>query len=88
MEGLGGRYPDFDGLLDGDQPKDTEVTIAEEQLVEGSPTVGGQEGLGNKRGRDGTPDTRITLQAHWVILRSLSPCFRAKVREKGKSLSP
>jgi hypothetical protein len=86
MAGLGGSYPDFDGLLDGDQPKDTEVIIEEENQEEGSPTAGGQEATGNKRKRQGTPDNNTTtLQAHWVVLRSLSPCFRAKVRASRKS---
>lgn len=72
MAGLGGTIPNFDGLLDSDQPKDTEVTIVEEDghAVEGS----------RKRSRQGTPDNHITVQAHWVVLRSLSPYFQAKVR--------
>jgi hypothetical protein len=72
MAGLGGTIPNFDGLLDSDQPKDTEVTIVEE----GSPTAPSSK----KRSRQGTPDNHITVQAHWVVLRSLSPYFQAKVR--------
>jgi hypothetical protein len=76
MAGLGGEVPDFDGLLDSDQHKDTEVIVREEEI----PTAGDQEHAGDKRSRQGTPDNHITLEAHWVVLRSLSPYFRAKVR--------
>jgi hypothetical protein len=79
MAGLGGRYADFDGLLDSDQPKDTEVTIAEEYQEEGNPAAGELEHAGGKRSRQDTPDNHTTLGAHWVVLRSLSPYFRAKV---------
>jgi hypothetical protein len=71
MAGLGGMSPNFEGLLDGDQPKDTEVTIVEED----SPTANSSK----KRSRQGAEDNHITIQAHWVVLRSLSPYFLTKV---------
>jgi hypothetical protein len=80
MPALGGRCPDFDGLLDGDQPKDTEVTILEERQESSSPTRGQQKVTGSKRSREDMQGSHVTMGAHWVVLRSLSPAFRAKVR--------
>jgi hypothetical protein len=76
MAGLAGRIPNFDGLLDGDQPKDTEVTIVEEAVEEDRPAAEGSK----KRSRQATSGNHITMQAHWVVLRSLSSYFQTKVR--------
>jgi hypothetical protein len=76
MATLGGDVPSFDGLLEGDHPKDTEVVIREEG------PAGQQEPLqsvGQKRGREDDADDSIVMPAHWTILWCLSPYFRAKV---------
>jgi hypothetical protein len=36
--------------------------------------------VGQKRGREDDTETSITMSAHWLVLWSLSPYFRAKVR--------
>jgi hypothetical protein len=78
MTELGGTVPAFDGLIDSAQPKDTEVVILEEDSLATSSK--------KKRSRQGTAGGSLTLQAHWVVLWSLSPYFRAKVR-KGAPLT-
>lgn len=75
MAGLGGNHPAFDRLLNSDQPKDTEVIIVEEDVS----GAADQDDAGRKRGRPGTADRSITLEAHLVVLFSLSPYFEAKV---------
>jgi hypothetical protein len=72
MPGMGSRRANFAGLLEIDQPKDTEVTIVEE----GSTTANSSK----KRKRQRTSGNHNTIQAHWVVLWSLSPYFQAKVR--------
>jgi hypothetical protein len=75
MAELGGDVPSFDELLDSSQPKDTQVIILEEH-----DSTAAAEGAGKKRRRHDTEGSNnITLEAHWVVLFSLSPCFRAKV---------
>jgi hypothetical protein len=70
---LGGDVPCFDGLPDTDQPKDTEVVIKEEDIAAEQP-------VGRKRRRGSDAITSITMSAHWLVLWSLSPYFRVKVR--------
>jgi hypothetical protein len=68
--------PAFDELLDDEQSKDTEVIVVEEEIS----STAEQAGAGRKRSRPDTPSSRIAVTAHWVVLFSLSPCFRTKVR--------
>jgi hypothetical protein len=77
MPDVVGDGPSFDGLLDSDQPKDTEVIIVEEgsSSVEAcavSVADGGEQ--------QGTAGSMTTVAAHWTILWGHSACFRAKVR--------
>jgi hypothetical protein len=84
MTELGGDVPSFDELLHSSQPKDTQVIILEE---EDPAPAAEQEGAGRKRKRADTDSSSsssssssIVLEAHWVVLISLSPYFRTKVR--------
>jgi hypothetical protein len=83
MAGLAATVPCFDQLLDSSQPKDTEVIIVEEDSSSAEHTSDvsntDQEGAGRKRSRQETCSSRITLEAHWVVLYSLSSYFQAKV---------
>jgi hypothetical protein len=83
MAGLQEFTPVFDELLVGGPPKDTEVIIVEE---EDSCHGGEQKGAGQKRSRPDTAGSRITLEAHSVVLFSLSPFFRTKVRQPAATL--
>jgi hypothetical protein len=75
MGGLGGDTPAFDGLLDRGHPKDTKVIIREED----SPQPAAQGCAAGASLEEDTAGSSITLAAHWVVLWSLSPYFRAKV---------
>jgi hypothetical protein len=83
MAGLAKAVPCFDQLLDSSQPRDTEVIIIEEYScsadTDAAPDTD-QEGAGRKRSRPETSSERITVEAHWVVLYSLSTYFQAKVR--------
>jgi hypothetical protein len=72
---MAAELPCFDGLLDSTQPRDTLVTIVEE----GSATAATHDDTGQAHKRQRTAGNNLTLQAHWVVLWSLSPFFRAKV---------
>jgi hypothetical protein len=76
MAGLGKNVPAFDNLLASSQPRDTQVIILEENSF----TEAADSDCDQQRTKPRPPGSCITLDAHWVVLFSLSPYFEAKVR--------
>jgi hypothetical protein len=75
MAELEASTPSFDGLLDSNYPKDTLITISEED----DPTSASQGDAAGAGEEQRSMNSSVSLAAHGLILWGHSSYFRAKV---------